>query len=358
MKGYINIIGDIGTTKDAISLANVVAQVQGQKEATEFEVLVNSGGGSFYEGFKIYNYLKSLGKPITTVGSEMVASIATIIFASGDTRVMRPNSQFMIHLPSGEVKGVAHDIEAYAKELKSCQTQLADFYKANLGLTDEAIYPLLENETWLSPNEALQFGFATSVGQEITAKINFNKNENMNKLSNEDKGFIESIFNKFLGKRKEIVNVTKTTATGEILDFPDVKDGNPIEVGAMASIDGMAPQGEILMEDGEIYVFEQGKLEEKREAPKNSEDEEIHKNEKIEELERAIEERDKRIAFLEGELDKTKNEVTNLANEKEEIVKEVVNMKKEITSRFEPSKQEITNKTDNNKPQGRKLFKD
>ena len=55
-------------------------QVKRQPEATRFDVYINSEGGLVDVGFDIYNYLRSLGLPITTIGSGMVASIATVNF--------------------------------------------------------------------------------------------------------------------------------------------------------------------------------------------------------------------------------------------------------------------------------------
>lgn len=352
MKGYINIIGDIGESFKGVTLKDIVAQVQTQKEATEFDIIVNSGGGEVDEGFKIYNYLKSLNKPLTTIGVEIVASIATIIYASGDTRVLRPNTDFMIHLPSGGVQGTASDISLYARDMRDCQNRIANFYKEQLNLTNEAIFPLLEAETWLKPDEAVSFGFATSIGEPIIAKANINKQTNNMNFTEEDKSWFEKTFNKILGNKKVIANYTKTTSDGLILDFPELEGGDPIEVGVRATVDGQQAQGEILMPGGEIYVFERGELVEKREAPTNADDDNLDKDKQIADLKEDLLEKDEELVRLREELREVRGDMSNMT-------KEVYDLKKNITSRFDNSKKEpIHNKAKENEPTKRKLFKD
>ena len=108
MIGKIYISGLIGTFGDekGVELIDVISQVKKQPQATSFEVYINSEGGVVDVGFDIYNFLKSLGLPITTIGNGMVASIATVIFMAGTKRVVTPNTDFMIHLPMGGIEGI------------------------------------------------------------------------------------------------------------------------------------------------------------------------------------------------------------------------------------------------------------
>src|SRR5690554_1118295 len=106
MTGKIYINGLIGSDEreKGVELVDVIAQVRKQPNASSFNVYINSEGGSLNIGFDIYNYLKSLGLPITTIGTGMVASIATVIFMAGQKRVVTPGTRFMIHFPMGGVK--------------------------------------------------------------------------------------------------------------------------------------------------------------------------------------------------------------------------------------------------------------
>src|SRR5690625_5103242 len=88
MNGNIYINGLIGTRlnekgeveEKGVELLDVILQVKNQPKAESFTVYINSPGGYVDVGFEIHDYLKSLGKPIKTVGQGMVASIATVIF--------------------------------------------------------------------------------------------------------------------------------------------------------------------------------------------------------------------------------------------------------------------------------------
>lgn len=76
MTGNIYISGQIGNFDGVkgVELLDVIAQVRNQPEATDFNVHINSEGGLVDVGFDIYHYLKSLGKPVTTIGSGIVAT--------------------------------------------------------------------------------------------------------------------------------------------------------------------------------------------------------------------------------------------------------------------------------------------
>ena len=80
MQGNIFINGLIGSfgTEQGVELIDIIQQVKKQPNATSFKVNINSEGGAVDVGFDIYNYLRSLGKPIETFGSGLVASIATV----------------------------------------------------------------------------------------------------------------------------------------------------------------------------------------------------------------------------------------------------------------------------------------
>ena len=91
MTGNIYINGSIGTFYDengnvldqGVNLLDVILQVKNQPKAEAFKVYIDSPGGYVDVGFEIYDYLKSLNKPITTIGQGLVASIATVIFMAG-----------------------------------------------------------------------------------------------------------------------------------------------------------------------------------------------------------------------------------------------------------------------------------
>lgn len=333
-QGTIYITGQIGSYDNinGIELIDVIKQVQAQPNAQSYTVYINSEGGVIDVGFDIYNYLVSIKKPITTIGSGLVASIATVIFMAGNERKLRPNTEFMIHMPAGSVSGTSEEIEQYNEMLKTYDKKILDFYTKMTGLTSEAILPLLKNETWLSIDDAFDMNFVTEMEIDYPAvakaKYNFKLDTKMTK---EDKDWIENLFSpfaKFL-KGKKIVNKTVTDADGAILDFADLADDAMPQVGDMATVNGEPANGDYLLPTGEKYVFDNGKL---TEIVPVEEDETAALKEENESLKQQL-----------ADLTAEKN---TMAENFESLKGEVVNLKKSITSKLdfdskgEPKKEE------------------
>lgn len=262
MNGKIYISGLIGSYQNekGVELVDIIQQVKRQPEATRFDVYINSEGGLVDVGFDIYNYLRSLGLPITTIGSGMVASIATVIFMAGSRRVVTPNTQFMIHCPMGGIQdATADDMEVYLKELKATENRIIDFYAKHTNLTKEAIFPLLRNETFLNEKQLFDLGFVTvETPMKIAARAIIN-NKKPKKMANKKKGKLAELIAKLTGA--QIVNrKVLLTADQRELIFPDLEEEDMITLGATATIDGSPAEGEIVDENGRIFVFEAGKL--------------------------------------------------------------------------------------------------
>lgn len=266
MTGNIYISGQIGAfdSTPGVSLTDVVTQVKRQPTATAFNVHINSEGGLVDVGFDIYHYLLSLRKPITTIGSGIVASIATVIFMAGSKRQLRENTPFMIHLPWGGSMGTADEIEQFAAQLRRVEQKMVGFYTKALSVQKEAILPLLKNETWLTPAQLSALGFTTTPQPiKAVAKAYLNTNKPMRgTFSEKDRHWMESLFTKVLGKfnQPRIFNKLVQDATGIEIDFTDLADADVVELGTTATVDGQPAEGEYLLPDGTTYVFTAGEL--------------------------------------------------------------------------------------------------
>lgn len=322
MEGNIYINGEIG---ENVHLVDIIKQVQGQPMAESFNVYINSVGGFVDVGFDIYNYLVSLNKPITTIGNGVVASIATVIFMAGSQRKLRKNTEFMIHLPSGMVQGTAEEIENYNEVLKKYEKKLIDFYVKATGLTEEAIRPMLKNETWLNSSDAFDMNFTTEdeIEFNIAAKANFNLNSNnMTNLSKEDKDWIEKGFEAIQALfKKPIKNIVLQDATGAELEFPDIAEGESPALETKVLIGGAPADGSYLMPDGYTYVCEGGILKEILEPM--SED-----NEEMEALRRENE-------MLKEQIQAKETELTENAEIIAKFEKEFKTLKSNIKSKFD-----------------------
>lgn len=139
-------------------------------DADEIHVHINSYGGEVAEGFAIYNELVSHKAKIYTYSEGFTCSIASTIFMAGDVRVARKASLLMVHYPWTSARGNAKDFRKTANDLDKMAQVSIDIYKDKTGLDEETIKELLDGETWISADEALELNFATSIENQPEAK--------------------------------------------------------------------------------------------------------------------------------------------------------------------------------------------
>lgn len=348
MNGQIYVNGQIGANEGevGVNLIDIIKQVKTQPFATSFDVYINSEGGYVDVGFDIYDYFNSLKKSgivINTIGTGLVASIATVIFMAGTSRKVKAGTKFMIHLPSGDVQGTADEIASYSQMLKDTENKLVKFYMNETELSDEAIRPLLRQETWLDPSSAFDLKFLTEYEVEFNAvakfeKLNTNKNENM---TTEDKDWITKQFESFTalfkGKPKNIVLLD---SNGIEIDFPDVADGATPAIGDMATVDGQPAEGSFIMPQlaNATVTFAGGVITEiVEEAPAN--DEMATLKAENESLKKQLEDANANVTTATAKVEEVTETLTKIEGE-------FTNFKAQITAKFEVEKDERKNKKD------------
>lgn len=264
MKAIVNINGLIGNWEEekGVELTDVVAQIQAQKGFDEVEVRIgNSGGGLVDVGKDIYDYLRSLKKPITTIIDNYCASITSIIFLAGDKRLMKKDAVLMIHNPWGKPEGNADELELYASELREIEKMLSTVYNKVTGIGQEALLALMRNETEMSAEEAVKLGFSTGLVDETKIIANL-KIDKMSKNKKTLKEQLANIMSKLKGD--DPVNLILQDGAGKEIVFETENEAPTI--GDKATIDGAPANGEFTMPDGKIFVFEAGELKEIKEA--------------------------------------------------------------------------------------------
>lgn len=138
---------------------------------------INSPGGSVFEGIAIYNMLKQNSARINVYIDGLAASIASVIAMSGDAIFMPSNSMMMVHNPwvmaignASELRKQADDLDQITKS--SIQTYLA---KAGDKLDEKTLTQLMDDETWLTAQEAVDYGLADEVMEPNKAVASINK---------------------------------------------------------------------------------------------------------------------------------------------------------------------------------------
>ena len=162
----INIYGDITSFpwfEGDVSASNLSKQLEELTDVTEINVYINSYGGEVAEGLAIYNALKRHKAKVNTYCDGFACSIASVIFMAGEERVMGESSLLMIHNAWSYACGNANEMRKQADDLDKITQASVIAYKSHSTLSEEEIQNLLDNETWLLPEEALEYGFATSI---------------------------------------------------------------------------------------------------------------------------------------------------------------------------------------------------
>lgn len=298
MKGTVFISGKIGTDS---TLVDVIRQVKSFENPESIDVYIHSQGGSVDEGEKIYSYLKTLDSsiPVTTI-TDKAYSIAAKIYAAGSSRIVESvDKAIMIHLPFVKVEGGAEKLEAYAEALRTIEKDFSSFYSGFLSIDESTVTALLEDETFISGESAIELGFATELKAVSKAVAEYNiSNSNSNKMDKKQ-GKLKAMLASMLafldgGNEEEILaQVTLQDSNGTEIVFTDLEEGGVPSVGDKATIDGAAiPDGSYIMPSLEeaTVIFSGGAIESI--TPKETEEPEAEagKNPKIEKPEVKAEE--------------------------------------------------------------------
>jgi ATP-dependent Clp protease protease subunit len=130
-------------------------------------LMINSPGGSVDAGFAIWDQIKMISAPVTTVVTGLAASMGSILSlcAPRGRRLATPNARILIHQPSihGGLRGQASDLEIHAREILKTRARIVQLYVDATGKDRETIAAAIERDTWLSAEEAKDFGLIDKI---------------------------------------------------------------------------------------------------------------------------------------------------------------------------------------------------
>ncbi len=126
---------------------------------------VNSSGGYVTSGFAIYDCMKSIKSPVSTICTGFAASMGSIILSAGEKgkRFIQPHARVMIHQPSGGARGQASDIEITAKEIVLTKELSAQLLADNCGQTFDKIMKDFNRDHWMGADESVAYGIVDAV---------------------------------------------------------------------------------------------------------------------------------------------------------------------------------------------------
>jgi len=161
-------------TEDAyIVSSELLADLEDLKTKDNITIHLNSVGGDLYAGLAIYNRLKALPANITTINDGLAASAASIIFQAGDTRKVHAGSNIMVHQAAGFLFGYyqLNDLNQVSKQLRAANKTAINVYAEASGRDTDEIKRMVDAETWLTGDEAVEAGLADeliSTDEDIT----------------------------------------------------------------------------------------------------------------------------------------------------------------------------------------------
>lgn len=129
--------------------------------------IINSPGGSVDSGFAIWDQIKMITSPVTTLITGLAASMGSILSlaAAPKRRFATPHSRIMIHQPAinAVIRGQATDLEVHAIEILKTRKALVELYVKATGKDERTIDKAIDRDYWMSAQEALEFGLLDKI---------------------------------------------------------------------------------------------------------------------------------------------------------------------------------------------------
>lgn len=210
----IDIFGDIVSEKwfdEETSATSFRDALKELGDVSTINLSINSGGGSVFDGIAIYNMLKSHKATVNVYIEGLAASIASVIAMAGDTITMRSGSMMMVHMPWTLSQGNAEEMRKTADTLEKTGDSIVDIYSERTGISSDDIRNIMNEETWLSAEEAVEQGWATKLDKK-EAVMNSVPKEILGRFSNVPKNVLARVEKKTLSQdRLDLIEREKQT---------------------------------------------------------------------------------------------------------------------------------------------------
>jgi ATP-dependent Clp protease protease subunit len=157
------VFGEI-TDKLALSVCRRLLALAEDSDAP-ITMFVSSPGGHVESGDAIHDMIRFVSAPVTTVGTGWVGSAAAHIFLAPpkERRVCLPNTRFLIHQPTGGLRGQATDIAIQAAQILRVRERLARVIAEQTGQPLEKVTSDIDRDFWMNVEEAIAYGIVSRV---------------------------------------------------------------------------------------------------------------------------------------------------------------------------------------------------
>lgn len=203
---------------------------------------INCVGGDVFDGMAIFNIIKKRTAKTTVYIEGIAASMGSVIALAADSVVMAENSLFMIHNAWGGAMGEAKEMKKTAKLLDKISGEIADIYVKKTKLPYDKVKEMMDEETWLNAEEALELGFIDSISDaiKVAAKYDVSKFKNITNKEIKNKLSINI-------KSKKMTDELKTWFNGKVEDIIARVKSENVDTDSKSNVEvTMSDEAEIL----------------------------------------------------------------------------------------------------------------
>ncbi len=150
----------------AKDIVNRLLYLDAMAPGEEIKFYINSPGGVVTSGMVIYDTMKLISSPVSTICMGMAASMGSILLSGGTKgkRYIYPHGEVMIHQPSiGGAQGTSADLEILARQIAKTKELGAKILAENCGKTLEKVMRDFDRDYWMNADEAVQYGIVDGI---------------------------------------------------------------------------------------------------------------------------------------------------------------------------------------------------
>lgn len=158
----------VGTPVESQMANSIVAQLlllDSQNPEQEIQMYINCPGGEVYAGLAIYDTMRYIKAPVSTICVGIAMSMGSVLLMAGDKgkRMALPNSRIMIHQGSSGFRGNTPDVEVQARETIYIRDRLVDLYHEHTDLPHDKLLRDMERDYFMTPEDSVKYGLIDHV---------------------------------------------------------------------------------------------------------------------------------------------------------------------------------------------------
>ena len=153
--------------KSSKDIVTKLLLLEADNPGEEIKFFISSPGGSVTSGMVVYDTMRMIKSPVSTICMGLAASMGSILLSGGakGRRFIFPHGEVMIHQPSlgGHIQAVSADLETHAEQIKRTKDMGAQILAENTGQSIERIKKDFERDYWMDAKQSLEYGIVDSI---------------------------------------------------------------------------------------------------------------------------------------------------------------------------------------------------